>query len=269
MSQETLKGKISYNKYIWVTSEGACEKCQTLDGEKFTSIDDIPDIPHPNCKCYIDIIDENDEKDEDDNEPCDCWEKTEKLLDNTEEAFGEATTLIEECQEYINDINVIIEEIQNKILENIKIAEKIKNIKNKIANKYTFDITNDKQLQAIASEIFKHFESANNAYKIFEENKTLMEEKKGHIDKYYHAKANCESAELGVMEAIWAVIFSVSKEIKDYYVKVFILHKDAVEIYKDCLSDLEADRQGLIKAYEEGECSKKVEDVENYFKHKK
>lgn len=58
-NQETLKGGISYNRYVWRASANACEKCQSLDGAEYNSADEIPDFPHPNCKCYIDIIEED------------------------------------------------------------------------------------------------------------------------------------------------------------------------------------------------------------------
>lgn len=44
------------------------------------------------------------------------------------------------------------------------------------------------------------------------------------MDKYYPAKANCTSAELGFIQTLWTVIFSIGKEFYDYYKKVFKLH---------------------------------------------
>ncbi|MBR3604640.1 MAG: hypothetical protein IKL52_01265, partial [Candidatus Gastranaerophilales bacterium] len=63
MSETVLKGGISYTEgeieYIWHTEEGACEKCQALNGLKFKNTDEIPDKPHPNCRCWIEAVDGN------------------------------------------------------------------------------------------------------------------------------------------------------------------------------------------------------------------
>ena len=63
MSETVLKGGISYTEgeieYIWHTEEGACEKCQALNGLTFKNIDEIPNKPHPNCRCWIETVDGN------------------------------------------------------------------------------------------------------------------------------------------------------------------------------------------------------------------
>lgn len=48
------QGKI----YIWCTSgdDNVCEECQELEGTEYDSMADVPDDPHPNCRCYIDDI---------------------------------------------------------------------------------------------------------------------------------------------------------------------------------------------------------------------
>lgn len=61
-----LQGGISNIKYIWHTEPNACKKCRELDGTEYNSKEDIPEKPHPNCKCYIEEI-------KDDDEACDCY----------------------------------------------------------------------------------------------------------------------------------------------------------------------------------------------------
>jgi RHS repeat-associated protein len=39
--------------FVWEASEGACEKCQALNGKEFRGYADIPERPHPNCKCRV------------------------------------------------------------------------------------------------------------------------------------------------------------------------------------------------------------------------
>ena len=39
--------------FEWVSESTACETCKSLNGTYYNSIEDIPDRPHPNCKCYV------------------------------------------------------------------------------------------------------------------------------------------------------------------------------------------------------------------------
>ena len=59
-----LKGGISNVRYVWRSEQGenTCEKCSSLDGEEFDLYDDIPPMPHPNCKCHIEVIADNSNK---------------------------------------------------------------------------------------------------------------------------------------------------------------------------------------------------------------
>ncbi len=81
------------------------------------------------------------------------------------------------------------------------------------------------------------------------------------MDKYYHAKANCTSAELGFIQTLWTIVLSIGKELYDYYKKVFKLHMNFKEVFNDCRQDLQADWYGIRKAKEHGYCSDKVKDV--------
>ena len=47
-----------------------------MDGEEFYSYEDIPPQPHPNCKCYVEVLEcpyepeySTDDEEEDENEP--------------------------------------------------------------------------------------------------------------------------------------------------------------------------------------------------------
>ncbi len=55
-----LKGGISYNKYIWHSenSENTCDVCKSLDGKEFDFYDEVPERPHPNCKCTVEIVED-------------------------------------------------------------------------------------------------------------------------------------------------------------------------------------------------------------------
>ena len=272
MSNLVLNGGVSNVKYIWhVDSDKACDACQSLDGTEYIYECDIPDRPHPNCRCYIEIVKNIENNQNQDQEPCDCWEQIQSIMDEADELEGEANSLIDEMF-FIQD------EVENYlyILENY--ISQIDNLKNELQEidpcgencvaitGYAVNIKNDEELYNIIFELIKNNDSARETLEIFDKNKQEMESIKDSYDKYYHAKANCEAAELGKIQTLFAILLSIAKEIKDYAKKVFIEHQNAKKIYEDCLNDLRADLYGLQKAKEHGYCSDKVKDVGKIFK---
>jgi len=123
------------------------------------------------------------------------------------------------------------------------------------------NISDDKTLEDTAEKIFNLTEESRQVYQIFLEHKHEMEETRDGMDKYYHAKANCTAAELGLIQELWAVLLSISKEVKDFVYKVFKYHMAFKYVAQDCLQDLKADWYGIQKAKEHGYCSDKVKDV--------
>ena len=63
-----LKGGISYNKYVWHSENGenTCDECSALDGKEFEFYDEVPERPHPNCRCTVVVIEDSDIAIEDD-----------------------------------------------------------------------------------------------------------------------------------------------------------------------------------------------------------
>ena len=51
----TLKGYVEKNdrEFEWKSKPGACDTCKVLNGTSYTLKKDIPDKPHPNCKCKV------------------------------------------------------------------------------------------------------------------------------------------------------------------------------------------------------------------------
>lgn len=105
---ETLKGHISNTVYIWHSNIDACAACSELDDESFETIDEIPDRPHPNCRCWIEEVEI--EEDEDD--------KLESILDRIFEALGESNTQKEEIDFIVNEIKSD-EEIFNQMNDDL------------------------------------------------------------------------------------------------------------------------------------------------------
>lgn len=58
IEKKVLKGGISYNKYVWHSEnwEHTCDECRELDGQVFEYYDEVPERPHPNCRCTVEIV---------------------------------------------------------------------------------------------------------------------------------------------------------------------------------------------------------------------
>ena len=160
MSETVLKGRISYTEgeieYIWHTEDGACEKCQELNGLTFKNIDEIPDKPHPNCRCWVEVVDENNSDGEgnasypdsnkppEDDELCDCNEQyLDSLIFKLEEGKGDAQSLADDYKE-----------LESRLTDSQKHFEEIiQSYKN--------------MLQEVENEIKKHAVFCQNSYHYF------------------------------------------------------------------------------------------------------
>lgn len=267
MSEFVLKGGISYIDYIWRSEDGACEKCQMLNGQKFTDPNEIPNKPHPNCRCWVEVSEGNNgngeggadssnsnEPWEEDDELCDCWDKIQNIMDGVNELDGDVKSEIAE-----------IEEIKNNALSSEIIIENLKNKIKSIVPTFKIDITNEAELKNKVKEIIKDSENAKHVFKIFDDYKIEMDKKLGHTDKYYHTKANCDSAQLGILQAGWAMLFSIGKEIKDYKYKIEYTNMTKEEIFKDCLQDLDVDWQGILQGVSQKSCEDKAIEMERKY----
>ena len=54
--RQILKGRVANERYIWHSEPNACDVCKSLDGTIFDDEYDIPNKPHPNCKCTVKTI---------------------------------------------------------------------------------------------------------------------------------------------------------------------------------------------------------------------
>ncbi len=62
-SDTILKGGISNVHYVWRCEKGenTCEVCKALDGKEFDMYEEVPERPHPNCRCTVDIVEDKEE----------------------------------------------------------------------------------------------------------------------------------------------------------------------------------------------------------------
>lgn len=264
-----LKGGISNTRYVWVAEDGACDDCQAMDGTEYDNPDDAPIPLHPNCKCQIEEF-YDEEPNETDEEPCDCWDKIDEMVED-------ANALEDELASDMSDIDSIQNEAEGWLVEAQDLKAQVEHAQEELEatepcgpdcaiTGMAVNITDDKELEDTVYNLIKDIEEARVVYEVFQSNKHEMETTANSFDKYYHAKANCESAELGTIETMWAVVFSIFKEVKDFKTKVFSLHMDAQKVFLDCMNDLRADLYGLMKAKEHGYCSDKLKDIDKVFK---
>lgn len=207
-SQKILKGSVNYNKFIWVTSANACEKCQELNGKEFTSIDEILDKPHPNCKCFIDYVEEKNIKN---NELCDCYENI-NILDKI-----------------IADINSMRDELRQSI-SNISNTAKIKlgSMYENLCQKYLDEAS---QWDNVLGDFAKNYND-------------MVEANTINADKYFHAKANCQAAQRGLTSEYVSQAQSILRELEEGTRKVIFEGEDLTIQYNDALEDIKANNEG-------------------------
>ena len=275
MSETVLKGGISYTEgeieYIWHTEEGACEDCLALNGLTCKNIDEIPDKPHPNCRCWVEVIDGNGSGNEsgagnpnpneppEDDDPCDCWDKIQEIMDDIEELDGDIKSNIEEAIAMQNELNIEIGNIEaliNKILS--------------LNSNYNFKTLKYLKITGNIAIIATLIEKGLNAYKTFTDYKKNMENKiGGHNDKYWHTKANCDVSKQGIVDAGYATLLSIAKEIYDYYRKTQKLHMDSKSVIEDCKQDLYVDWEGIKQGLKGGVCEVRAIEMEEKFRYNK
>ncbi|MBE7713367.1 MAG: hypothetical protein E7Z87_06455 [Cyanobacteria bacterium SIG26] len=56
--EDILKGGMYNYNYIWKSenSSNTCEVCRALNGREFDFYDEVPQRPHPNCRCKVKIV---------------------------------------------------------------------------------------------------------------------------------------------------------------------------------------------------------------------
>ncbi len=103
---EVLKGGVSYYTYVWRTAGNPCDACQAMSGMTFDNYEDIPDLLHPNCQCWIEVIEEDDDKTDDKKEEEKNYDELDLLIGDTLSLRDEILTTIENNnRDYIESTN--------------------------------------------------------------------------------------------------------------------------------------------------------------------
>lgn len=189
-----LQGGISNTKYIWRTESNACEKCQDLDGTEYNSKEDIPEKPHPNCKCYIEEV-------KDDDEACEycvsALEYFEDTLLNAQTILGDSYNTLNEFISFAGgQISLIAHEKINYVIDSLS----------QIIGAFDDFISNYKELLELNKE--KYHEGS---------------------PEYYHQKANCQAAQRGEIGEATSVLLGQIREFADYYKDIYIKGKSIEE----------------------------------------
>lgn len=101
---KVLKGGVRYNeKYRWNAEDDACDECKELDGKVFESAEEIPQKPHPNCKCHIEVI-ENQTNDPIGRYRAEIFEK-QKAEQEIKKITGDINSIKEEIDAAISSAN--------------------------------------------------------------------------------------------------------------------------------------------------------------------
>ena len=236
MSNLVLNGGVSNVKYIWhVESDKACEACQSLDGTEYIYEGDIPDRPHPNCRCYIEIVKNIENNQNQDQEPCDCWEQIQSIMDEVDEGCGDCEKLIEESL------------LANEIIQNF-----INNISN--FKDYSIIELYDELVKLIEETLLQLYEICEEIvltvqifYNNWDDLRNLNIELGTYLDgsaEYYHTKANCQAAQLGKVGEKTAAILGYLREMGDFPKEVIWKGYDMYKAFNNSLYDLKINEQG-------------------------
>lgn len=173
--------------YKWVTEPNACEKCRAMNGITYYALEDIPEKPHPNCKCKIDI----DTRSASQTFYVNAGVYEDKTKEEINKMKSEIEKLEHKAEEHLKEIEnqeKMIKDIENKIDINTLPQEEKKQfdeVKRKIVN-YKETILNIKKQNSIFLKIVKDVIAMKNYYKrpVHEYIKSLYKDCKYRIEQY-------------------------------------------------------------------------------------
>ncbi|MDD3237345.1 MAG: hypothetical protein PHV37_04535 [Candidatus Gastranaerophilales bacterium] len=237
VSNLVLKGGISNCRYVWHSdnSENTCEECAALNGTEYGFEDEVPECPHPNYQCWVEIIENDNDNMDEDKEPCDCLSQLEEWFNECEDACSEAENMGAEMKNSQTDMTDIIDRVSSYSLNGYSVflseAEAI------VTN--TLETLTDLMSQIVES--IKIFWSNYNDL-------TQLKEEVGHYvnwsAEYYHTNANCEAAQLGDAGAKTATILGYLRELGDFPKEILFKGQSIEQAFNNSMHDLEVNEEG-------------------------
>lgn len=258
-----LKGGISYNKYVWHSenSENTCDICKSLERQEFDFYDEVPQRPHPNCKCYVEIVEYNDENSipetNENEEPCDTIDEIEALISDIEGGIQESERLVDEVETEVQDLENDVLRVQNLIQDTDTTLEilseeygkHLSECENNVDADYAYMYAKKAEWQTLLHDILgilNPIEAFLDTLKIFISNYVELlyhayHLKEFEMDKYFHSKANCEATqEMGILGEKYAEFLSNQKENFDQWNNMYAKsHKVTIE---EAIADSERDQ---------------------------
>ena len=257
-----LKGGISYYKYVWHSENGdhTCDVCKSLDGKVFDFYDEVPERPHPNCRCTVGIVEDNEENTEpqnDNEQPCDAIDEIEIMISEIEGNINEIETLLSDAETYIQDLENDVLRVQNLIQEadstlgilGEEYGKHLPECENNVDTDYAYMYAERAEWQTLLHDILGLLNPADaflNTLRIFVSNYIELlyhayRLKEFEMDKYYHSKANCEATQqMCIIGEKSAMFLSDQKEKFDQWNNVYAKsHKVSIE---EAIADSERDQ---------------------------
>lgn len=242
-----LEGGITNSKYIWHTEPNACKTCQELDGTVYYTKEDIPEKPHPNCKCSVEEVPM-------DKETCDCLEALDTMIIDLENTVSNAEILTYKLEQENEDIEQDISKVEKMIAEadsdlhflEGEYGKHLPDCENNIDNQYGEIYATKAELQTLLNDLLgllNPVATILNVVRVFVTNYLeLLHEayvlKQTGMDKYRHSKANCEAAQYGILGSYTATALS---DLKEYYDQYTYVHTHKVTL-EEAVADSERDQ---------------------------
>lgn len=309
-------GGVSKSNVIfeWVSESTACDACKSLDGNRYKDIDDVPEKPHPSCKCFVkdiyiggedyealqreidkiygdlsslrdqistsmnadegdiqnpeiqDILDDVyafeydlDEVTEDMKQTTEDEDSTERFqslkakIDEMKSAFQELKQKIidkiNSLKKEVCDCFDILNELENVLIEAYDLSKKIDNEISEIDQiSSQYSDTHSDAVVGIINDMMSLSDpliTISQSLSIFITNYERMTKVNViNADKYYHAKANCEAAQLGLTGSMVAQSISELRELTDSFRNIYEKKYSLEASLQDILEDLRANIQG-------------------------
>lgn len=231
------------NEYwIWKSEKGknTCEKCKSLDGKIFYSEDEIPEKPHPNCKCEVVKVSSQTKF-----EPCSCIYELNQLSKNVQEIIANSKPFLEN----IYEINTNLEINEEKTEELLKLAylnksnfedeihKHAKNCPNSVDNVYKEIVNKIIDYEKLKKENNKQAENLYQLKKNIEnfdkETKNILidvEQLKEFSNEKEHSKEEC--AILNDIEKLKKQYAQIKNEFENYKKQIESLTTKAINIQK-------------------------------------
>ncbi len=250
------------NLLLWHSENGenTCEKCRELDGKVYEIGEEVPERPHPNCKCYVEIVEYDDEdsslEPNENEEPCDAIDEIENLISEIESNINDSESHLSEFETEAQNIKNDVLRVQNLIQEadftleilGEEYGKHLQNCENNVDADYAYMHAKRAEWLTLLHDIIGLLNPVAafvNTLRIFILNYIdLLHHaynlKEKEMDKYFHSKANCEATqEMGIIGEKSAEFLSNAKELYDQYTYVHT-HKVTIE---EAIADSEKDQR--------------------------